>query len=88
MNTDKTHLTPEQILMLQLSDDDIKNGRLITQEQLDKDDTEFFNLTEAQKRELDKRLYELENGIGKTYTWEETMAITNRALVNRKTKGG
>ena len=31
-------LTEEQVLMLQLSDNDIKNGKLISQDQLDKDD--------------------------------------------------
>ena len=35
-------LTEEQILMLQLSMDDIKNGRTITQEQLDKEDLEWL----------------------------------------------
>lgn len=34
----KTSLTEEQILMLKLSDKDIKNGKLIPQNQLDKDD--------------------------------------------------
>jgi hypothetical protein len=34
--------TGEQILMLQLSDLDIKNGRLISQEQLDKADLQWL----------------------------------------------
>jgi hypothetical protein len=35
-------LTEEQILMLQLSDLDIETGRLISQEQLDKNDLEWL----------------------------------------------
>ncbi|MDB5133217.1 MAG: hypothetical protein JWR02_2966 [Mucilaginibacter sp.] len=39
---DPVKLTDEQILMLQLSDDDIKAGRTISQEQLDKNDLEWL----------------------------------------------
>ena len=35
-------LTKEQKIMLQLSDDDIKNNRLISQSQLDKDDLQWL----------------------------------------------
>jgi len=35
---DTVKLTKEQVLMLQLSDNDIKNGKFITQSQLDKSD--------------------------------------------------
>jgi len=35
-------LTEEQTLMLKLSDKDIKNGRLISQNQLDKDDLKWL----------------------------------------------
>lgn len=38
VSPDTVKLTEEQILMLQLSDLDIKNGKLISQDQLDKDD--------------------------------------------------
>lgn len=38
---DIVKLTEEQILMLQLSDKDIKNGKLISQSQLDKADLQF-----------------------------------------------
>jgi len=38
VNNDIVKLTEEQVLMLQLSDDDIKNNRLISQDQLDKND--------------------------------------------------
>jgi len=36
------NLTPEQISMLKLSDQDIENGRLISQDQLDKNDLEWL----------------------------------------------
>lgn len=36
------HLTEEQIIMLQLSDNDIKEGRVISQGQLDKEDREWL----------------------------------------------
>lgn len=42
INNDPVKLTDEQILMLQLSDDDIKAGRTISQEQLDKNDLEWL----------------------------------------------
>lgn len=38
VDKDTVKLTDEQNLMLQLSDQDIKHGRLISQEQLDKED--------------------------------------------------
>lgn len=40
---DTVNLTEEQLLMLQLSDKDIEDGRLITQSQLDKDDLKWLN---------------------------------------------
>ena len=42
LSNDVVQLTREQILMLQLSDDDIKNGRTISQDQLDKEDLEWL----------------------------------------------
>jgi len=39
---DTVKLTEEQILMLQLSDKDIKSGKLISQSQLDKDDLQWL----------------------------------------------
>lgn len=36
-------LTEEQILMLQLSDQNIQNGRLFSQDQIDKDDLLALN---------------------------------------------
>ena len=38
----KIKLTKEQILMLQLSDTDIKNGKVISQSQLDKNDLKWL----------------------------------------------
>jgi hypothetical protein len=43
VNPDRVNLTGEQILMLQLSDQDIKNGKLITQTQLDQDDLQWLS---------------------------------------------
>ncbi len=42
VDKDTVKLTKEQILMLQLSDKDIKNGKLIPQSHLDKDDLQWL----------------------------------------------
>ena len=42
VDKDTVKLTDEQILMLQLSDKDIKEGRLISQKQLDKNDLQWL----------------------------------------------
>ena len=42
VDNDIVKLTEEQVLMLQLSDNDIKNGKLISQTQLDKDDLQWL----------------------------------------------
>jgi hypothetical protein len=42
VDKDIVELTEEQILMLQLSDKDIKNGKLVSQRQLDKDDLQWL----------------------------------------------
>ncbi|MCX6222348.1 MAG: hypothetical protein NTZ69_15360 [Bacteroidia bacterium] len=39
---DTVQLTEEQVLMLQLSDNDIKYGKLISHDQLDKDDLQWL----------------------------------------------
>ncbi len=44
VDQDTVHLTDDQVVMLQLSDEDIKKGKLIPQDQLDKND--FKGLTE------------------------------------------
>lgn len=36
-------LTSEQKIMLEMSEDDIKNGRLISQEEMDKRNLEWLN---------------------------------------------
>ncbi|HEY4197753.1 MAG TPA: hypothetical protein VGM63_19570 [Mucilaginibacter sp.] len=41
-DSDVVQLTGEQILMLQLSDKDIEAGKLISQEELDKNDLEWL----------------------------------------------
>jgi len=70
-------LSDYQILMLQLSDKDIKDGKLIPHEELDKEDSLLID-------ELDRRLHDYQNGIGKTYTWEETVALINQKLEKGK----
>jgi hypothetical protein len=42
VDKDKVKLTEEQILMLKLSDKDIKNNKLISQSQLDKEDLKWL----------------------------------------------
>ena len=42
MGNEKLTLTKEQRIMLQLSEQDIHDGRLISQEQLDKEDIEWL----------------------------------------------
>lgn len=42
VDLDTVNLTEEQILMLQLSDEDIMNGKLIPENQLDKEDLQWL----------------------------------------------
>jgi hypothetical protein len=77
-------LSEERISLLRFSDDDIDSGRLIPRAVLDKKDQEW--LSEQQKNELDKRLNDYQNGIGKNYTWDETVSMSKRALAERKNK--
>ena len=42
VDNNKVQLTEEQVLMLKLSDKDIKNNRLISQSQLDKEDMKWL----------------------------------------------
>jgi len=54
---------------------------------LESDDSDDdYKLSAAQKKELDRRLSDYENGIGKTYTWDETLAMAEQALAERKAK--
>lgn len=43
MGQDTVQLSEEQVIMLQLSDEDIVNGKLIAQYQLDKDDLQWLS---------------------------------------------
>lgn len=42
VNSDVVELTEEQVIMLRLSEQDIENGRVITQDQLDKSDIKWL----------------------------------------------
>lgn len=84
MGNKSIKLTKEQILSVQSSDKDIEAGRLISLKQLDSEDRTW--LSEEQKNELDKRLNEYQNGTGKTYTWNETIAMAKQALAEQKNK--
>jgi len=42
VDQDTVQLTEEQVLMLQLSYNDIKNGKVISHDQLDKDDLQWL----------------------------------------------
>jgi hypothetical protein len=53
---------------------------------LENDITDGFTLTAAQKKELDRRYDDYMNGVGETYTREETVAMTEKALAQRKFK--
>lgn len=43
VNNEKIRFTPEQLLMLQMSENDIANGRVLTQEELDNSDLKWLN---------------------------------------------
>lgn len=43
-----------------------------------------YRLSTTQKKELDRRLRDHKNGIGKTFTWDETVAMADQALKARK----
>ncbi len=43
-----------------------------------------YELTDEQKTELDKRLHDYQNGIGRTYNWDETVAIIDKELIKRR----
>jgi hypothetical protein len=51
---------------------------------IENDITDDYQLNMSQKEELDKRLSDHENGIGRTYTWEETVAMAEQSLKERK----
>ncbi|WP_428328576.1 hypothetical protein [Mucilaginibacter sp.] len=43
-----------------------------------------YKLSTEQKKELDKRADDHKLGIGKIFTWDETVAIAQQALADRK----
>jgi hypothetical protein len=43
VNNEKIKFTPDQLLMLKMSENDISNGRVISQEELDKSDLKWLN---------------------------------------------
>ncbi|MES2377222.1 MAG: addiction module protein [Bacteroidota bacterium] len=51
---------------------------------LEDDDLDGHSLSAAQKKELDRRFDNLQKGISKTYTWEETVVMAEQALADSK----
>jgi putative addiction module component (TIGR02574 family) len=51
---------------------------------LEDDISEGYQFSEDQKKELDRRYDDYMNGVGKTYTWDETVAMARQALADRK----
>jgi len=43
-----------------------------------------YKLSREQKEELDRRYGDHQNGIGRTFTWDETVAMAERELAKRK----
>ncbi|MEZ2337124.1 addiction module protein [Mucilaginibacter sp. RCC_168] len=43
--------------------------------------SENHELTKAQRDELDKRFNDHQNGIGHSFTWDETLAMAKQALL-------
>ncbi len=40
-----------------------------------------YELTKTQREELDKRFNDHQNGVGESFTWDETLAMAKQALV-------
>lgn len=51
---------------------------------LENEVSEDNKLTAEQKEDLDKWLFELENGIGRTYNTDEVITMTDKALADKK----
>ncbi len=51
---------------------------------LESDSHDNYSFTEEQKKELDRRLDDYQNGRGKNYTWDEVIAITDQMLASRQ----
>ena len=45
---------------------------------------EDLKFSKEQQAELDRRLNDYENGTTQTFTWNETVAFTDKALADRK----
>jgi putative addiction module component (TIGR02574 family) len=58
-------------------DDKLKAIYTLLQDEI----SENYELTEIQRNELDRRFNDHQNGIGHSFTWEETVAIAKQALV-------
>lgn len=53
---------------------------------LEDDISEGHNLTDAQKQELDQRFNDHKNGMGRTYTLDETIEMAKQSLINNGVK--
>lgn len=53
---------------------------------LEDDGGDQYQLSAEQKEELDRRLANHQNNIGRTYSWAETIAMAEKAVKDRKTK--
>ena len=51
---------------------------------LESDIADESKLSLEQKEELDKRFSDHQQGIGRAFNWEETVAIASQALADRK----
>jgi len=50
---------------------------------LQDDIDEEYKFSKEQKTELDRRLNDYQNDIGKTFSWDEIIATTDQALINK-----
>ncbi|MGZ3755141.1 MAG: addiction module protein [Mucilaginibacter sp.] len=51
---------------------------------LENDIVDEHQLSTEQKEELNRRYSDHQNGIGRTYAWDEVVAITEHALASRR----
>jgi putative addiction module component (TIGR02574 family) len=51
---------------------------------LENEITDDNQLSQAQKDELDKRYSDYKKGTGKTFTWDETIAMAEQALAAKR----
>ncbi|WDF78705.1 addiction module protein [Mucilaginibacter sp. KACC 22773] len=43
--------------------------------------SDSYELTKDQRDELDRRYHDHQNGVGQSFTWDETLAMAKQALV-------